>query len=50
MVYGCFFLLLGAAFIEAFWSPRQFDPVIKYSVGAVSWILVVAYLLLAGRR
>ena len=50
VVYGCFFLLLGAAFIEAFWSPRQFDPVIKYSVGAVSWILVVAYLLLAGRR
>ena len=50
VVYGCFFLLLGAAFIEAFWSPRQFDPAVKYTVGAASWILVATYLLLAGRR
>ena len=50
VVYGCFFLLLGAAFIEAFWSPRQFEPTIKYTVGAVSWALVICYLLLAGRR
>lgn len=50
VVYGCFFLLLGAAFIEAFWSPRLFAPEVKYAVGTVSWILVIGYLFLAGRR
>lgn len=50
VMYGAFMLLLMAAFIEAFWSPRQFDPVIKYSVGAALWALLYLYLLFAGRR
>ena len=50
VMYGCFMLLLTAAFLEAFWSPRQFDPVIKYSVGAACWAVLYLYLLLAGRR
>lgn len=50
VMYGAFMLLLMAAFIEAFWSPRQFDPLVKYSVGAAHWVLLYLYLLFAGRR
>lgn len=50
VMYGNFLLLLLAAFIEAFWSPRAFDPDIKYAVGAALWALLYLYLLLAGRR
>jgi uncharacterized membrane protein SpoIIM required for sporulation len=50
VMYGAFGLLLIAAFVEAFWSPRQFEPTIKYSVGAASWALLYLYLLVAGRR
>ncbi|MEY1662449.1 stage II sporulation protein M [Isoalcanivorax beigongshangi] len=50
IIWGAFALLLLAAFMEAFWSPRQFDPAIKYGVGALSWLSLYAYLLLAGRE
>ena len=50
VMYGAFALLLLAAFVEAFWSPRLFEPWIKYSVGGLCWLLTLAYLLLAGRR
>ena len=49
VMYGAFGLLLLAAFVEAFWSPRQFDPTVKYTVGAISWALLYLYLLFAGR-
>jgi len=49
VMYGVFFLLVTAAFIEAFWSSRELDPQIKYTVGAVCWALVLLYLLLGGR-
>lgn len=49
VMYGAFGLLLLAAFMEAFWSPRQFAPEIKYGVGIASWTLLYLYLLLAGR-
>ena len=49
-MYGVFALLLLAAFIEAFWSPRDFEPVIKYSVGAACWGLLYFYLLFGGRH
>lgn len=49
VMYGAFGLLLLAAFVEAFWSPRQFDPTVKYTVGAISWVLLYLYLLFAGR-
>lgn len=50
IMYGVFLLLLLAAFIEAFWSPRLFAPAIKYAVGTSLWLLLLAWLALAGRR
>lgn len=50
IMYGVFLLLLLAAFIEAFWSPRLFAPSIKYAVGATLWLLLFAWLALAGRQ
>ena len=50
VMYGAFALLLLAAFVEAFWSPRQFEAWIKYSVGGVFWLLTLGYLFAAGRR
>jgi hypothetical protein len=49
-MYGVFALLLLAAFIEAFWSPRDFDATIKYSVGATCWALLYLYLFFGGRQ
>jgi len=42
--------LIVAAFIEAFWSSNASLPIaVKYSVGAVMWILVLWYSF-SGRR
>ncbi len=50
MVGGVILFLLIAAFIEAYWSSMShLAPRIKYTVGAGLWLLVGAYLLLAGR-
>ena len=48
-MYGVFTLLLLAAFIEAFWSPREFEPMVKYAVGAACWGLLYLYLIFGGR-
>lgn len=50
IVAGAAAMLLIAAGIEAFWSPRLLPPIIKYVVGAGCWVLVLAYFLFAGRR
>ncbi|MDX1804395.1 MAG: stage II sporulation protein M [Alcanivorax sp.] len=50
VMYGVFCLLLLAAFIEAFWSPRQLDVSIKYTVGSCGWLALYLYLFLGGRR
>lgn len=51
IVYGSTLMLIIAAFLEAFWSSSSTTPVaIKYSVGAVFWILVVYYFIFAGRN
>jgi uncharacterized membrane protein SpoIIM required for sporulation len=50
IVAGAAAMLLIAAAIEAFWSPRQFEPLLKYGVGILNWLLVGAYFLFAGRR
>jgi hypothetical protein len=43
-------MLVAAAFVEAFWSSIGWMPAwIKYSVAAVLWTLVHAWLLLGGR-
>ncbi|KPK39533.1 MAG: hypothetical protein AMJ69_05400 [Gammaproteobacteria bacterium SG8_47] len=50
LVYGAALMLVGAAFVEAFWSSMSVvEPSVKYAVGASMWALVVAYLGLAGR-
>lgn len=48
---GAALMFLVAAVIEAFWSPVQLDSNLpKYAVGSLFWILVPAYLALAGRQ
>ena len=48
---GIAFMLLVAAFIEAFWSSTQSIPGwIKFSVSGVLWTLVVAWLWFGGRN
>lgn len=43
-------VMLGvAALIEAFWSPAPIPAAVKYSVGALLWLLVFVYLGTAGR-
>jgi uncharacterized membrane protein SpoIIM required for sporulation len=49
IVCGSAVMLLIAAGIEAFWSPRDLPLTIKYSVGIANWVIVIAYFLLAGR-
>ncbi|WP_286975093.1 stage II sporulation protein M [Pseudomonas sp.] len=50
LIGGVIVFLLLAAFIEAYWSSMTFaSPHIKYAVGALLWLLVLAYLLFAGR-
>ena len=50
LVIGAALMLLLAAFIEAFWSSSGAGIQIKLMTGAAFWIVVAAYLLLAGRR
>ncbi|CDF95271.1 MULTISPECIES: stage II sporulation protein M [unclassified Pseudomonas] len=49
MIGGVMLFLLLAAFIEAYWSSSTATPAVKYTVGASLWLLVVSYLLFAGR-
>jgi uncharacterized membrane protein SpoIIM required for sporulation len=50
LIGGVVLFLLLAAFIEAYWSSMTLvGPQVKYLVGAGLWLLVLAYLLLAGR-
>lgn len=50
MLCGVMVFLLIAAFIEAYWSSTtSIEPWIKYLVGTTLWLLVAAYLILAGR-
>ena len=49
IVYGMGFMLLLAAFVEAFWSPRQLDASIMYGMAGVLWVLTFAYFLFMGR-
>jgi hypothetical protein len=48
---GVAFMLLVAAFIEAFWSSTQSIPAaIKFSVSGVLWTLVLLWLWRGGRN
>jgi uncharacterized membrane protein SpoIIM required for sporulation len=51
VVYGVIALLVIAAAIEAFWSSARWVPApVKYATGIAGWLLVLAWLLGAGRR
>lgn len=50
LVTGAALMLLLAAFIEAFWSSSGVGAGTRLVVGGVFWLLVPAYLALAGRR
>ena len=50
IMYGAALMFMIAALIEGFWSPlKTFTPQIKYTVGIVLWILVLAYFSFTGR-
>jgi uncharacterized membrane protein SpoIIM required for sporulation len=50
MMYGAALMFLGAAFVEAFWSPiTEVSFNVKVTVGIAAWVVLLAYLLLAGR-
>lgn len=50
IVYGFTCMLLGAAFLEAFWSSKHvLGDTVRYVVGACLWAFVLAYLLGVGR-
>ena len=51
LVAGVAGMLLIAAGIEAFWSPRTFlPPEVKYALGGVMWLLLLLYFVFAGRE
>jgi uncharacterized membrane protein SpoIIM required for sporulation len=50
LAVGAGAMLVVAAVVEAFWSPLPIPPEIKYAAGAIGWVVVAGYLVLAGRR
>jgi uncharacterized membrane protein SpoIIM required for sporulation len=50
LVLGAALMLIVAAFIEGFWSPSAIPAPIKLSVAGGLYLLVAAYLALAGRK
>jgi uncharacterized membrane protein SpoIIM required for sporulation len=50
IISGAALLLVAAAAVEAFWSPRfQAGAVIHYVLGGLGWVLLILYFALAGR-
>jgi uncharacterized membrane protein SpoIIM required for sporulation len=51
LISGASLMLVAAACVEAFWSSRHLaPPALRYSVGAVLWVSLFFYFLLAGRK
>lgn len=50
LLIGAAILTSLAAVLEAFWSPLDLPPTIKFTAGAVCWLLVASFLLFSGRR
>lgn len=51
IMYGAALLFTMAAFVEAFWSSQAAMPLnIKYTVGGILWVFVIAWLWGAGRQ
>ena len=49
LIYGGPLLVLLAAFVEGFWSASAAPPEVKWLVGLLLWLLLAAWLGLAGR-
>ncbi|HEB48977.1 MAG TPA: stage II sporulation protein M [Desulfobulbus sp.] len=49
LVMGAMGLFVLAALVEAFWSPLPVNAGIRFVVAAFNWLLVMAYLLWAGK-
>jgi uncharacterized membrane protein SpoIIM required for sporulation len=50
LMYGAALMFLGAAFVEAFWSPYSVVPFgTKLALGITGWVLLLSYFLFAGR-
>lgn len=50
MALGAAAMLGIAAFLEGFFSPLPIESYIKYTVGSMFWLLVVSYIVFAGRE
>lgn len=50
LVMGAAFMLVIAAFIEAFWSPSTVPPSVRFGVAGLLWSLVVLYFIFGGRK
>jgi uncharacterized membrane protein SpoIIM required for sporulation len=51
LVAGAALMLVAAAAIEAFWSPRtEIPPTVKYWTGGTLWVVVLSYFIFLGRR
>lgn len=49
LITGAALMTSLAAVIEGFWSANPFPPMLRYSVGAVMWVLTLGYLFFSGR-
>ncbi len=49
LVMGAGLMLLGAAFIEAFWSASDLPNGVKYVAAVILWIMMIFYFIFAGR-
>jgi uncharacterized membrane protein SpoIIM required for sporulation len=50
MIVGAAMMTCLAAVIEGFWSPQPFSPLIKHTFGAIQWLILIVFFLLAGRK
>lgn len=50
ILIGAALLVVAAAFIEGFWSPLDFPPLVKYAFGIALLLLTAVYLIFSGRR
>ncbi len=50
LVMGAAIMLLGAAFIEAFWSSSSASNELKFGVAAMLWLLMLLYFIRMGRE
>ena len=49
LILGAAAMTFIAAIIEGFWSPQPFEPMLKYTVGILFWVLLTIYFFFAGR-